>query len=176
MLCWAVSVWTSCRDSDTTLLGSWYASESFWTGAANIFPGDLAQGVRSTGSFLLAGVDTLEADANLIGGAVLVVPAAEGADTVAADLGAGALLAGDAGDHAHAVAALLAHQAVILTTTGVPTLSTLAGGATDTVTVSPATLAVSYAGSGIQRTRDKPLKTLTLSLAIIDGALGVGSA
>ena len=106
---------------------------------------------------MLTGIDTLEADADLIGRAVLVVPAPEGADTVAADLGAGALLAGDAGDHAHAVTALLPYQAVILTTTGVPTLSSLTGGATDTIAVSSATLAVSYAGSGIQRTWDKTL-------------------
>ena len=127
VLCWAVSIRTSCRDSDTALLGSGDTSKSFWTRAANIFAGYLAQGVRSTGPFLLAGVDTLEADADLIRRAVLVVPAAEGADTVAADLGAGALLAGDAGDHAHAVAALLPYQAVILTPTGIPTLSSLTG-------------------------------------------------
>ena len=76
---------------------------------------------------MLARIDTLEADADLVRRAVLVVPAAKGADTVTTHLRAGALLAGDAGDHAHVVAALLPHQAVILTTTGVPTLSSLAG-------------------------------------------------
>jgi len=64
---------------------------------------------------LLTWVDTFETDANLVGWAVFIIPAANGANTIATDLAARALLAGDARYHAHAVTALLTHKTVILT-------------------------------------------------------------
>ena len=75
---------------------------------------------------MLTWVDTFKTDANLGGRAVFVIPATNGANTIATDLTARALLAGDARYHAHAVTALFTHKTVILTPARVSALTTLA--------------------------------------------------
>ena len=124
---------------------------------------------------MLTRVDTLEVDADLVTGTVLIASAAHTAHTRAAHLGAGTLLTGDAGDHAHAVTALLPHQTIILTSAGVSTLTSLTGAASSTVIVSSALLTVSDAGPGVQRTGDESSQTLTHCLSVADAALSVGS-
>ena len=119
------------------------------TPAVNILVGDAAQSIGTTGSLLLTRVDTLEVDADLVTGTVLIASAAHTAHTGAAHLGAGTLLTGDAGDHAHAVTALLPHQTIILTSAGVSALTSLTGAASSTVIVSSALLTVSDAGPGV---------------------------
>ena len=132
-----------------------HSGKPLGTCALHILVGDLAQSVGAAGALLLARVDALEVDADLIRGAVLVVPAAGGAHAGAADLAGGALLAGDAGDHAHAGAALLPHQAVILAATRVPTRARLTRAAAHTVSVGPAHLAVADTRAGVQRAWDE---------------------
>ena len=144
----------------TPLLGPRHPGKPLGTCALNILVGDLAQSVGAARSLLLARVDALEVDADLVRGAVLVVPAAGGAHAGAADLAGGALLAGDAGDHAHAGAALLPHQAVILPTTRVPTRARLTRAAAHTVSVGAAHLAVADTRARVQRAGDKSGQTL----------------
>ena len=107
------SIWTSCWDSDTALLRRGDTGKSFRAGALDIITGYLAKGVWPTGTFLLTRVDTFETDTHLFGRAVFIVSATNGANTIATDLAAWALLARDAGDHAHAVTALFSNQTVI---------------------------------------------------------------
>ena len=158
------------------MLRGWHPSKSRWTGALHILVDNLAKGVWSTGTFLRAGVDTLEADANFIGRAVAVAPAANGAHSIAADLAGWTLLAGYAGDHAHAVAALLSYQTVILAPAGDPALSSLAGGPPAAVSIGPAALAVTDAGPRVQRARDESFKALALGSPVSDGAFCVRTA
>ena len=139
----------------TALLRPRHSGKPLGTCALHILVGNLAQGVGAARALLLARVDALEVDADLIRGAVLVVPAAGGAHAGAADLAGGALLAGDAGDHAHAGTALLPHQAVILAATRVPTRARLTRAAAHTVSVGPAHLAVADTRAGVQRARDE---------------------
>ena len=89
-----------------------------------------------------------------------------------ADLIAGALLAGYAGNHTHAVCALFTNQTVIGTAAGIPTLTIVTGGA-KAVIVTLTLFAISDTGSGIQRTWDESFQTLTLSLAVLNAALSI---
>ena len=163
------------RDPHTALLGRGHASEPQRAGAVDLLVDDLTQSVGATGALLLAGVDTLEVDADFVRWTVLVVSAAHTADSVAADLAGGTLLAGDAGDHTHVVAALLAHQAVRGASAGEPAGARLAGAATHTVGVSLAALAVPDAGPLVQRAGDEAGQTLALRLSVPDVALRVWS-
>ena len=170
----------SCRalggDPHTALLGGGNSSKPLWAGAVHLLVDDVAESVGSAGSLLLAGVDTLEVDADLVTGAVLVVSAPDTAHPVAAHLAGWALLAGDAGDEAHLLAALLPHQAVRLAPAGEPAGPALAGGAALAVAVSPAALAVSDAGPLVQGAGDEALQALTDGLSVPDVALGVWTA
>ena len=159
----------------TALLRGGHPSKPGWAGTLNILVENLAKSIGAACTLLSTGVDTLEADADFIRRTVAVAPAADGADSVAADLAGGTLLAGDAGDHTHALAALLSHKAVALTAAGDPALAGLAGGPSGAVTVAPATLAVSDTGAGVQGAWDKTLLTLALSVSVGNCAFGVRS-
>ena len=67
--------WAPGGDADTALLRSWHSSKSRWTGALDILIYDLAKGIWPTSTFLGAGVDALEADADFIGRAVAIASA-----------------------------------------------------------------------------------------------------
>lgn len=54
------------RDPHTALLGRGNSSEPLWAGAVHLLVDDLTESVGSTGPLLLAGVDTLEVDADLV--------------------------------------------------------------------------------------------------------------
>ena len=54
------------RDPHTALLGRGNSSEPLWTGAVHLLVDDVAESIGATGSLLLAGVDTLEVDADLV--------------------------------------------------------------------------------------------------------------
>ena len=114
-------------DSDTALLRGWDSSKSGWTGTLHILVDNLAKSVWSTSAFLRAWVDTLEADAHLVGWAVAVASAPDRADAIATNLSGGTLLAGDTGDHAHALTALLSNKTVVLAAARYPALTSLAG-------------------------------------------------
>ena len=53
-------------DPDTALLGRGNSSEPLRTGAVHLLVDDVAESIGATGSLLLAGVDTLEVDADLV--------------------------------------------------------------------------------------------------------------
>jgi hypothetical protein len=53
-------------DPDTALLGRGNSSEPLGTGTVHLLVDDVTQSIGSTGSLLLAGVDTLEVDADLV--------------------------------------------------------------------------------------------------------------
>ena len=175
VLCWAGATGAAGGDPHTALLRGWHPSKPWWAGTLDILVENLAERIGAACTLLSTGVDTLEADADFIRGTVAVAPAADGADSVAADLAGGALLAGDAGDHTHALAALLSHKAVALTAAGDPALAGLAGGPSGAVTVAPASLAVSDTCAGVQGARDKTLQALALCISVGNGAFSVRS-
>ena len=162
-------------DPHTALLRGGDPSKPWWAGTLHILVENLAKSIGAACTLLSAGVDTLEADADFIRRTVAVAPAANGADSVAADLAGGTLLAGDAGDHTHALAALLSHKAVALTAARDPALAGLAGGPSGAVTVTPATLAVSDTCAGVQGARDETVQTLTLCISVGNSAFSVWS-
>ena len=118
---------TTGWDPDASSLWRRHTSKSSRAFTFNILSIDAAFCIRATGSLLLAGVDALEVDADLRGWAIVIGAATNLTNSSRAYLVAGALLAGDAGNHAHAVCALLANQTVVHTTAGIPALTLVAG-------------------------------------------------
>ena len=173
---WTLVVGTPGWYADTSLLGCGHSGKPVRTPAVHILVEDAAESIGTTGPLLLTRVDTLEVDADLVTGTVVVASAAHTAHPGAADLAGRTLLAGDAGDHAHAVAALLAHQTIILATAGVPALASLTSAAISAVCVQATLLAVSDAGPGVQGAGDEACQTLAHSLSVPDAALSVGTA
>ena len=80
-------------DPHTSLLWCRHSGKKLGTRTLDTLVVNLAQGVGSTGTLLLARVDALEVDADLVRGTVLVSPAARTADSVTADLTGRTLLA-----------------------------------------------------------------------------------
>jgi hypothetical protein len=106
---------------------------------------------------LFAGTDTVEVDARLICGAVIVGPAAILTHAVTADLVGRALLAGYAGNVTPAIRALLTNETVVGIATGGDVL------------------AVSDTGAGIKRAGEKSLQTLAIGSSVLDDTFSIGS-
>ena len=88
-----LTIGTSGGEPHTPLLRPRHPGKPLGTRTLDILVVDLAEGVGSTGAVLLARVDALEVDADLVGGTVGIGPAAHAAHTGTAHLAGRALLA-----------------------------------------------------------------------------------